>query len=89
MKRMTYFVMALALVLGFTQCKKEKIEPQNEGNVVRITLEVNGSASTGSSADGSRAQVDPPHVNFVNGDQILVEARKNIAGDWETVGNYE
>lgn len=24
-----------------------------------------------------------------DGDQILVEARKNIAGDWETVGNYE
>ena len=87
MKRMTYFVMALALVLGFTQCKKEKIEPQNEGNVVRITLEVNGSASTGSSADGSRAQVDPPHVNFVNGDQILVAYDGKYVGTLENNGS--
>ena len=67
MKRMTYFVMALALVLGLAQCKKEQIEPQNEGNSVMITLDVDGGNN-----NGSRAEVDPPHVNYVDGDQILV-----------------
>ena len=67
MKKMTYFVMALALVLGFTQCKKEQIEPQNQGGKVRITLDVENSGN-----DGSRANVNPPHVTFEEGDQILV-----------------
>ena len=67
MKRMTYFVMALAMMLGFTQCKKEQIEPQNQGEQVRITLNV----EIGNN-NGSRANVDPPHVNFVSGDRILV-----------------
>ena len=68
MRRMTYFVMALAMVLGLAQCKKEQpLEPTNEGNGVRITLNVeNGSNS------GARANVNPPHVTFVSGDQILV-----------------
>jgi hypothetical protein len=40
---MTYFVMALALVLGFTQCKKEQLlEPENEAKTVNITLNVGG-----------------------------------------------
>ncbi len=43
MKRMTYFVMALALVLGFTQCKKEQVHtPENETKTVNITLNVGG-----------------------------------------------
>ena len=76
MRRMTYFVMVMALLLGFTQCKKEQIEPQSEGNGVRITLNVeNGGASTGSATDGSKVDVDPYHspmVTFENGDKILV-----------------
>ena len=67
MRRMTYFVMALALVLGFTQCKKEQIEPQTQGEQVRITLNVDNSNN-----DGSRVNVDPPHVTFEKGDKILV-----------------
>ena len=51
MRRMTYFVMALALVLGFTQCKKEQPIEQNEG--VRITLTVDGGNN------GSRVIVNP------------------------------
>ncbi len=40
---MTYFVMALALVLGFTQCKKEQVNtPENETKTVNITLNVGG-----------------------------------------------
>ena len=68
MKRMTYFVMALVLVLGFSQCKKEQpLKPTNENNVVRITLDVENSGN-----NGSRAEVNPPHVTFKNVDRILV-----------------
>lgn len=52
---MTYLVMALALVLGFTQCKKEQPTPQTQG--VRITLNVNGGNSN------SRVIVDPTGNN--------------------------
>lgn len=69
---MTYFVMALALVLGFTQCKKEQPASQTEG--VHITLTVDGGSSN------SRVNVDPTHsgandyasVTFENGDTIFV-----------------
>ena len=54
MRRTLYFVMALALVLGFTQCKKEQPTPQTQG--VRITLNVNGGNSN------SRVIVDPAGV---------------------------
>ena len=72
MRRMTYFVMALALVLGFTQCKKEQPIEQNEG--MRITLTVDGGNN------GSRVIVDPTNsgannyasVTFENGDVIYV-----------------
>ncbi len=68
MKRTLYFVMALALVLGFTQCKKEQpLEPTNDGNGVRITLNVEKGGN-----NGTRVDVDPPHVDFEEGDQILV-----------------
>ena len=37
---MTYFVMALALVLGFTQCKKEQVNtPENETKTVNGKLD--------------------------------------------------
>ena len=78
MKRMTYFVMALALVLGFTQCKKEQTNTTAETQGVQITLKVDGGASTGSAAGGSRAIVDPAGnanyatVSFETGDVIYV-----------------
>ena len=76
MKRMTYFVMALALVLGLAQCKKEQpVEPISEGNGVHITLDVNGDASTGSANKGTRVNVDPngeQMVTFQKGDTIEV-----------------
>ena len=78
MKRMTYFVMALALVLGFTQCKKEQTNTTAETQGVQITLKVDGGASTGSAAGGSRAIVDPAGnanyatVSFETGDMIYV-----------------
>ena len=74
MRRMTLFLMALAMVLSITQCKKEQIEPQNAGNTVSITLEVNDVNK------GSRAEVDPPHVNFIEHDTILVASNGKYVG---------
>ena len=68
MKRMTYFVMAFALVLGFTQCKKEQVNtPENETKTVNITLNVGGN-------DGSRHTIDTENgdVDFQDGDVIYV-----------------
>lgn len=69
MRRMTYFVMALAMMLGFTQCKKDQIESQDQGGKVNITLNVN---KGGNNNNGSRVNVTGPDVNFVQGDRILV-----------------
>ena len=71
MKKMTYLVMALALVLGFTQCKKEQAVDQIENEGVHITLNVSGN-------NGGRAIVDPnapdgfATVTFTDGDVIYV-----------------
>ena len=69
MKRLGMIVMAGLLVLGLAQCKKEQTNnTQSEGNVVRITLNVDG--------NGSRVNVDPDameQVTFANGDQIVVK----------------
>ena len=50
MRRTTYFVTALALVLGLAQCKKEQPLDPNQSEGVRITLNVNG---------GAKVAVDP------------------------------
>ena len=72
MKRMTYFVMALALVLGFTQCKKEQPTPQTQG--VRITLNVNGGNSNSRVDVNPTGHTDPDYatVTFEEGDVIYV-----------------
>ena len=75
---MTYFVIALALVLGFTQCKKEQPIAQNDS--VRITLTVDNGTSSSTTGNGSKVIVDPTgHTNpdyatvtFENGDVIYV-----------------
>ena len=77
MKRMTYFVMALALVLGFTQCKKEQIATtENEGEKVTITLKLN---------NGSRGHIQPGEntaaVVYDNGDIIMVGFNGAYVGD--------
>jgi hypothetical protein len=74
MKRMTYFVMALALVLGLAQCKKEQLEtPQNEGNSVMITLDVKGD-------NNAKVDVNPPHVTFERDDEIVVACNDHYVG---------
>lgn len=73
MKRMSYFVMALALMLGLAQCKKESIEPQNEGGV-RITLNVENS--------GNRHAVNTElgTVTYQDGDVIYVGDGSHFIG---------
>ena len=73
MRRLTYFVMAFAMVLGFTQCSKEQQSVEtNENQGVYITLKVNDGANN------SRVIVDPnaPNgyatVTFEDGDVIYV-----------------
>ncbi len=74
MKKMTYFVMALALVLGLAQCKKEQLEtPQNEGNSVMITLDVKGD-------NNAKVDVNPPDVTFEYGDEIIVACNGHYVG---------
>ena len=50
-RKNTTLLLACLLLLGFTQCKKEQIEPQ--GGKVNITLNVENGASTGSATDGA------------------------------------
>ena len=75
-------VMAGLLVLGLAQCKKEQTNnTQSEGNVVRITLNVDGS--------GSRVNVDPDameQVTFASGDQIVVASNGAVVGTLEHNG---
>ena len=85
MKRLGMIVMAGLLVLGLAQCKKEQpATPENEG--VRITLNVEGDASTGSATNGSRANVTPPSIAFENGDQILVASGGHYVGTLTRTG---
>lgn len=74
MKRMTYFMMALALMLGLTQCKKESIKPQNVNVGVRITLNVENS--------GNRHDVNTVsgEVNYQDGDVIYVGDGSHFIG---------
>lgn len=75
---MTYFVMVLALVLGFTQCKKEQPTSQTEG--VHITLNVGGGNNN------SKVEVDPnapegyATVTFEDDDVIYVGYKGEYVG---------
>lgn len=75
MRKMTYIVMALALVLGFTQCKKEQVPANNETEGVRITLTVDGGNNNGSRVIvNPTGHTDPNYatVTFENGDVVYV-----------------
>lgn len=77
MKRMTYFVMALALVLGLSQCKKEQPSNQNDSEGVHITLNVGD--------DNSKVVVTPGFTNSETGETYAkVEFEE---GDVIYVGN--
>lgn len=82
MKRFSTIVMALALVLSLSQCKKnEQNNAENQGEAVTITLDVSG-ASTSTTTDGSRVVVNPNTgtVDFENNDQIIVASGGKYVG---------
>ena len=68
MKKFGIIAMAIVLLMGMSQCKKEKTEtPSNEGVKVPITLNVNG-------GHGSRVAVNTENgeVTFENNDVLYV-----------------
>lgn len=69
---MTFIMMALAMVLGFTQCKKDQLVPQTEG--VRITLTVDAGDNNSRVIVNPTGHNNPDYatVTFENGDLIYV-----------------
>ena len=75
-RKNTMLLLACVALLGFTQCKKEEpLEPINDGNTTRITLNVDNGGNK-----GSRAEVTPPDVAFEENDQILVVSNGRYVG---------
>lgn len=76
MKRLSTIIMALALVLGMSQCKKQEIPTNgNGGEKVYITLNVNNGESIAVNVDnGGRHAVAPNLgvIQFRNGDVLYV-----------------
>ena len=67
--------MALALVLGLAQCKKEEMPASNQVEGISITLDVNSGASSGSKVNvDPNGHHDPDYatVTFETGDTIFV-----------------
>lgn len=58
MKKLTLIVSAIALLIGFSQCKKEVITPNNNDNRIQITLNANYGGN------GSKTTFDPATGNF-------------------------
>ena len=56
-------IIALALLVGMTQCKKKDVATINPSNDIQISLNID---------DGSRLTVNPPYVTFDLNDKILV-----------------
>ena len=81
MKRTTYFVMALALALGFTQCKKEET-PVNGNEGVRITLNVNKGTNNSKVIVDPMGHTNPDYatVSFEAGDVIYVGYNNQYVG---------
>ena len=76
MKKLSTIIMALALVLGMSQCKKqETTSNDNGGDMVYITLEVSNGENVSMNVDnGSRHDLSPRlgMVKFENGDVLHV-----------------
>ena len=88
MRRMTCFVMALALVLGLAQCKKDEMPVSNQTECISITLEVDGDASAGPATGDSKADVTTGTgvVTFEDNDVIYVGYNSAYVGTL-TYGN--
>ena len=84
MKRLSTIIMALALVLGMSQCKKqETTSNDNGGDMVYITLEVSNGENVSMNVDnGSRHDMSPRlgMVKFENGDVLHVGYNNKYIG---------
>ena len=78
---MTYLVMALAMVLGFAQCKKEQT-PANGKEGVRITLNVDKGANSPKVVVDPTGHTNPDYatVSFEAGDVIYVGYNNQYVG---------
>ena len=81
LKKGTTLLLAALMLLGMPSCRKKVVEPssQIENGGVQITLNV---------GDGSKADVNPPHVSFKTGDQILVAYDGKYVGTITHNGTY-
>lgn len=59
----TTLLLAFVMLLGMTQCKKNNVAKNVTSEGVQITLNVD---------DGSKYEVNPPHVTFESGDKMIV-----------------
>ena len=85
MKRLSTIIMALALVLGMSQCKKQETPTNgNSGEMVHITLNVNDSESLAVNVNdnGGRHAVAPSLgvIQFTNGDKLYVGNNGHYVG---------
>jgi hypothetical protein len=85
MKRLSTIIMALALVLGMSQCKKQETPTNgNSGEMVHITLNVNDSESLAVNVNdnGGRHAVAPNLgvIQFTNGDKLYVGNNNHYVG---------
>lgn len=74
MKKLTLIVAALALMMGFSQCKKDNLTPND--NRIQITLNANYGGN------GSRTTFDPEHgtFNWLQGNGADVVEYINVGG---------
>lgn len=76
MKRLSTIIMALALVLGMSQCKKQEIPTNgNSGEKVYVTLNVNNGESIAVNVDNGGRHAVAPNLGvmqFRNGDVLYV-----------------
>ena len=83
-RKNTMLLLACVALLGFTQCKKEQpLEPTNDGNKTKITLNVDNGGN-----NGSRVNVSDANVTFTNGDKILVVSNGHYVGTLTHNGTY-
>lgn len=75
MKRINFILMAFALVMTLTQCKKNEEQPTTNDNIVTITLNLNNN-------NGSKVDVNPAMgtVDFESGDKIYVGSGGKYVG---------